>query len=109
MKKIVLITLLTVVSATSFAKGGKAVSQRKPSSKESCLAANKMLAENILKNAGKRIGFDEVSEVTLEWVSAASDRYVFSGSIYRGNYEIVVKTDSSCFPQEVELIDTARQ
>lgn len=111
MKRSLLVFSILMSSYSSFAKDVKPISGRTPASEAECLAANKTLAESILKNAAKRIGFQgtEVATVKLDWISATDDRFVFSGSIYKANYEIVVKTDSSCFPREVELIDTARK
>jgi hypothetical protein len=73
-----------------------------------CGVANQEIAQLMINNAAERISAS-ASNVRLDWVNATGDRYVYSGSIYRADYEVIVKTDRSCSPLEVELVDLARK
>jgi hypothetical protein len=106
MRNILALGIIALLTAPSFAKDSPA-EKRKPAAAD-CSSANKELAQTIINNAAKRIS-NKASDVSLNWVNATGERYVYSGSIYKGEYEIIVKTDSSCFPLEVELVDLARK
>ncbi|MCB0413018.1 MAG: hypothetical protein KDD50_01710 [Bdellovibrionales bacterium] len=74
---------------------------------DECGDRNKELAQQILNSAAKSVGH-EASDVTpSSTVYESGDRFEFDGYIYRAAYKIIVKTDQSCFPKEVELVDLA--
>lgn len=110
MKRIVMISLAVLLSNSAlnsaFAKDAPNKG-RKPSSTE-CAANTKQAAQSVINIAAKSIGFD-ASDLALSWVNATGTRYTYAGSIYKGNYEVIVKTDSSCFIEQVELVDLARR
>ena len=72
-----------------------------------CIIRNKELAQNMLNQAGQSIGLKASQVTASEKVYESGERYEFTGHIYKASYLIIVKTDSSCFPKEVELVDIA--
>lgn len=106
MKNLFTSAILLTASSLGYAKEAPPV-KRKPATAE-CAAANKDLAQFMINNAAKRIGHT-AEAVKINWINATDERFVYSSSIYRAEYEVIVKTDSGCFPLEVELVDLARK
>lgn len=74
---------------------------------DDCAARNKVLAQSIIDSAAKAIDHTASEVVASSSIYESGDRFEFFGSIYKAEYMVIVKTDTSCFPKEVELVDLA--
>ena len=107
------VTTLTVNSLASDALlSGEALSAEVIAAQEAdCVEKNQTLAAMMIRHAAEGIGTGSVGPVTLREKRVHGDEwsYVFLSSIYRADYELIVRTDNSCFPLSVELIQPTRE